>query len=221
MNFTGFDTEAINKLVSDIKGYAEETSTTIIENLKMGVISPISKCWFTPEGVEYWEAFSEDVRGTSEMITEAFNGFINAIGKAEQNWAENVNASIDVVSGDISNLNMNLDVSDVKDRDGSRMGIIESEAESVASSLGTVEESILSSLNEIAQKIDSEAAFLGREQGQAIKECFAVVEQQVAKIFSFLTEGDNNVNAQIKAAVQKYGDVGESTSSAFNSASVG
>lgn len=221
MDFTGFDTEGINKLVSDIKGYADETSTVIIENLKNGVISPISKCWFTPEGVEYWEAFREDVASTSEVITSAFNGFIDSIGKAEENWAENVKANIDIVRGDISNLNMNLDISEVKDRDGSRMGIIEAEAESVASSLSSVEESILSALNEIAQKLNSDSAFLGRNQSESIKECFGVVQQQVAKIFSFLTDGDNNVNAQIKAAVQKYGDVGQSTSSAFNQASIG
>ena len=43
-NFTGFDTEAINQLVSDIKGYANETASSITENLKTGLISPISKC---------------------------------------------------------------------------------------------------------------------------------------------------------------------------------
>lgn len=220
-NFTGFDTEAINQLVSDIKGYANETASSITENLKTGLISPISKCWFTPEGVEYWQAFSEDVADTSEIIADAFNSFIDAIGEAERNWAENTGADIDVVEGDVEDLNMALDISEIKDRDGSKIGIIESEAESVASNLGTVEENILSALNEIAQKINSEAAFLGRNQGEAVKACFAVVEQQVARIFNFLTEGDNNVNAQIRAAVQKYGDVGDSTSSAFNSASIG
>ena len=221
-NFTGFDTEAINQLVSEIKGYANETASTITDNLKTGVISPISRCWFTPEGVEYWQAFSEDVADTSETIAEAFNNFIDAIGEAERNWADNTGADdVEAVEGDVEDLNMTLDISEVKDRDGSKIGIIEAEAESVANNLGTVEENILSALNEIAQKLNSEAAFLGRNQGESIKECFGVVEQQVAKIFNFLTEGDNNVNAQIKAAVQKYGDVGDSTSSAFNSASVG
>ncbi len=220
-NFTGFDTAAINQLVSEINGYADETASTIIDNLKSGVITPISNVWFTPEGVEYWQAFSEDVAGTAETIAEAFNNFINAIGKAEQNWAENTGADVDIVEGNIGDLNMNLDVSDIKEMNGTQIGIKEAEAESVASSLGTVEENILSSLNEIANKLNSDTAFLGRNQGEAIRSCFGVVEQQVAKIFNFLTEGDNNVNSQIKAAVQKYGDVGSSTSTSFNDATVG
>lgn len=216
MNFTGFDPEAINQLASDVKGYADETAETIINNLKTGVISPISKCWFTPEGVEYWQAFADDVKQTSETIAEAFNSFVDSIGEAEKNWAENTKADVDAVRGDIGNLNMTLDISEIKEKDGTKMGIIESEATSVATSLSSVEETIMSSLKEIASKLNSESAFLGQGQGEAIKSCFGVVEEQVAKIFRFLTEGDNNVMNQIKSAVSKYGDVGSSTSSAFN-----
>lgn len=217
MNFTGFDPEEIDRLAQDVNSYAEETASTITTKLESGIISPISQCWYTPEGVEYWQAFAEDVSKSSETIAEAFNSFIDSVGEAEKNWAENVNASdVDIVSGNIANLDMNLDISEIKEKDGTKMGIIESEAERVASTLGSVEEEINSSLKEIANKLNSDTAFLGREQGQAVTNCFEIVEQQVAKIFNFLTEGDSNVSSQIKAAVTKYGDVGSSTSSAFN-----
>lgn len=219
--FTGFNPEEIDNLANAIKNYATQTKTAIINNLKNGVIVPISKTWFTPEGVEYWKAFAEDVKKTAEPITDAFNTFIDNIGKAEKNWAESVGAEITAVKGDLEELDMTLDVSDIKSSDGSKIGIIESEATSVADKLSAVETTINTELTQIAQKLEASSAFLGGDQASSIKSCFESVSKEVAKVFNFLTEGDNNVMSQIKAAVDKYGNIATTTSNAFTSSSAG
>lgn len=57
---------------------------------------------------------------------------------------------------------------------------------------------------------------MGHNQSAALQECFVKVSGEIHRIFQFLTEGDESLQGQIKAAVEKYKQIAEGISSAFN-----
>lgn len=218
MNFTGFDPDAIRQLVSNVNGFANETAQTIIDKLKNEIIIPMSKVWYTPDGVKFWTEFAEYVNGLSKPIAEAFNSFVDALGEAEKKWAEVTGAESIGIKGQISDLSMHLDVSEIKEKDGTRVGIVESEALAIAQKLNVVESELVSSLKEIASKLDADSSFIGRAQGAAVQACFGVVEGLVGKTFEFLS---TDLATRIKEDAEAYGTFAQSAADAFNNAEAG
>ncbi len=224
-SFTGFDPEEINQLAKKVEEYAKETGTVITDNLEKGIISPISKCWYTPEGRKYWEGFRDVVSATGKEIAKSYNSFIDVIGSAEKNWAENTQATVNIVKGTIDNVNMNLNIEEIKEKDGNRMGINEQEATVVAGNISNVQSNIKEGLSNIAKKLDANSAFIGQNQGEAVQSLFNRLADSVSEIFKFLTEDgamttssgeSQSVRTAIKNAVSKYGDSGKNIANSLS-----
>ena len=216
---TGYNPAQVESLGTDIVSSSQKVADTIVEKLESGVIRPISEEWFAQEAKEFFDAFAETVRSTGQAIAEAFDSFISSVESAGNNWAENTKGTT-VSLERVGSIDLNLDVSAIQTQDGSgNIGIKEEGARGVADSLTSVREEIQTTLTEEANRLNAETAFLGHDQAQAVTHCFEQVNIAVSKIFNFLIEGDNNLQAQINNAVQKYGEIGTETASAFNNAS--
>lgn len=217
-NMTGFNPTEVEAMSSKIQQAANSVSETIVSKLKSGVVSPISKAWYTEEGVKFFQAFAESVKQTGTSIEEIFNSFVTSVENAGNNWAENAQQTERVSLTRVSGIDLNLDVSEVQNNKGGDVGIIEADATAVANGLPGVRQEIESELSRIANNLSAESAFLGHSQAEAVTACFKKVNVIVSKVFDFLIEGENNLQSQIKKAVEKYGDVGSQTASAFNDA---
>lgn len=215
-DFTGYNPQEVEALGGQIKNAASKVSTGIVEKIKSGIVSPISEAWFSPEGVEFFEQFAQTVKSTGTEIEKAFNDFMKSVESAGNNWAQNVKGPT-VALGEVGTIDMTLDVSSMKPDNGGQVGIMEAAATSVAGMVPGVKSDIESTLAQIAGSLEASSAFLGRGQASAVQSCFRVVNNAVAKIFNFLTDGDNSLQGQINKAVSKYGDIGTETASAFNS----
>ena len=215
MSFTGFDPEAIKKMRNEIDKSAQDSCEAIINKLESGIITPISTCLYTPEGKKYFEGFAEDVAKTGTEIKKVFDSFVEGLEKTANYWAQNTDADTISLQG-VTDCVMKLDVSSVKDKNGTQVGIVEQEAKNVVSKLPTVQSEIDDELAQIASKLDANDAFLGHGQAEAISNTFKKINKIVADIFNFLTEGDNSLSKQINNAVEKYGDVANQVQSSYS-----
>ena len=216
---TGYNTEALTALRDSINTACQDAAEEIVSAIQDGIITPISTEWYTPEGKDFFTSFADTVNGTATKIQEAFDGFRASVQSAADNWAENTKGAttegITVELSVIDTPEMSLDVSGISASNGNEIGINETGATKVASNLETVYADIQSRLSEIASGLDASSAFLGGDQASSISTCFADVNAAVAKIFEFLTTGDDSLLSQINKAVEKYGSVASDISSAF------
>ena len=220
-DMTGYNPEEVTDLGPEVKKSSENVATIIKEKVENGIIQPISTEWYAQEAVDFFTAFAETVKQTGTAIAEAFDSFIASIESAGNNWAENVKGD-QVTLERVGEINIDISIEEIKAKDEQgNIGIREEEARGVADKLGEVRTDIETSLSEEAQKLNAETAFLGHDQAQAVTNCFDAVNKAVSKIFDFLIEGDNNLQSQITAAVDKYGEIGTETANAFNNAGSG
>ena len=218
--FTGYNPNKVKDLRNSINStIAPKVKDAIINELKTGIVTPISTAWYTQEGKDYFDAFSEAVKNTGPIIEEIFNAFIKGLEIAANNWAENVQSKDRITLPNLSGLNLKLDVSAVKKDKGGDIGIDEAAATQVANNAAQVKTNVNNELRTLSKSLSATSAFLGQGQAEAVEACFTKIQDEVAKIFSFLSEDTGNgqsLKSAIKAAVEKYGDVGSKTSSYFN-----
>lgn len=217
-DFTGYNAAEVEALGTQIKNAADNISTSIVTEIKNGIVTPMADAWFSPEGVEFFEAFATTVQGTATTIEEAFNTFVSGVESAGNNWGSNIKGT-QVSLTRVSGLDLTLDVSAIQDNQGGNQGIREAAATATASSIGTVQSTIMSQLSSISSGLTASTAFLGHGQDQAVSECFGKVAEAIANIFKFLTEGDNSLQSSINKAVTKYSDVANDTTTEFNNVS--
>lgn len=226
----GYNKGEIEDLRDTINSAAQSCGENIIDILENNIIGPISKAWYAPEAVYFFEGFAEwvsKIGGTAggeeggTGITGAFDSFRAAVQAAGENWAENVSTGEYVaekpVLAEIDQVELTLDVSKVQADDAGTIYIHATDASNVASSLAEVEQSIKASMAEVASDLNADSAFIGGNQSVAIENCFTKVAESVHEAFKYLTEGDNNLQSQINKAIQKYGDVSKGISSSFGS----
>jgi len=219
-DFIGYNPSKIEDLANNkVKNIANNVGTKIINELRTGVITPISTCWYTQEGVEYFEGFKAAVKSSDKVIEDVFNAYIEGLQRAADNWRDNSKSKKSAKCNKLNGVvKLDLNVSAVKPDKSGNEGIDYTAALAVANSLGAVRSKIQSELDALAKTLDASQAFLGRGQADAVKNCFGKIQSEVAKIFKFLDEDTNgdSLKTSIKKAADKYGDVGSKTSDFFN-----
>lgn len=213
---TGYDYEEVRNYMKNVQTAATDSMAEIINELKNNIVTPASTAWYAPEGVKFFEAFKQDVASTKETIEQTFTSYLENVKKAANNWEENIQAAQQSYDTSVD-IDATLDVSAMQEQDGTKMGIKEAEMTKISSSLGTVEGNIKSKLQQIAQRLTAESAFLGGTQASEITSCFGRVNDAVSDVFKFLSE---NLKPEIDKAVTKYGDISKDISSAFQNSSV-
>lgn len=218
-NVIGYNSNEVRELREKINNSAKQVAQKIIERLHSEIIVPMSKAWYAPEAVEFFNGFGKVVAQSSETITEAFQSFNRAVNEAANNWAENTGGQAPTLAS-IEPVDMTLSVGEIQDNYNGNVMIDESQAQTVANNLGQVEEEIKSDLKSISDQLSADAAFLGDGQSEAVVQCFISVNIQVGLIFKFLSNNGNgsetSLQYQINKAVTKYKEVAAGIKTAFN-----
>lgn len=209
---TGYDYEEVTNYIKSVQSAAKESMDQIINILENKIIVPASTSWYAPEGVKFFETFSQDVESTKTTVETVFASYLESIKSAANNWELNMQAEQQNYNIEVE-VNAKLDVTSIKDRDGSKMGIIEDEMTKIENSLGAIEQEIKEKLSDISERLTADSAFLGGGQATAINSCFVKVNAAVADVFKFLS---TNLKPEIQKAVIKYGEISKETSNAFN-----
>lgn len=212
---SGYNCENINALRDVINSTASRAGAGIVERLHSDIIVPMSSVWYAPEAIEFFEGFAATVKASGENITAAFDAFRNAIESAGKNWAENTGGEMPSLPA-IDAVELELNVSEIQPENGGNVTIDEGQATAIAGSLAEVEAGIKTDLENLAEGLNAETAFIGHGQADALQICFIQLSGELHKIFRYLTEGENSLQGQINKAVQKYVDVSLSISNAFN-----
>lgn len=212
---SGYNCEQVNALRDVINSTAQQAGENIVERLHSEIIVPMSTVWYAPEAVEFFNGFANDVKASGENITKAFDNYRAAVELAGQHWAENTKGEAPSLPA-IDMVDLTLNVSDMQPDNGGNVTIDEGGANQVASRLGEVEEGIKADLENLANNLDAESAFIGHGQADALRQCFVTVSGELHKIFKYLTDGEDSLQGQINKAVQKYQEVSSDISGAFN-----
>jgi len=216
----GYNREEVEGLRTKINETAIKAGEGIVEILHSEIIIPMSSAWYAPEAVEFFTGFSDAVRKSGEFVTEAFDGFRETVQSAGKMWAENTKGDAPQLTA-IDKVELNLTVSEIQPQENGKVIIYTTAAETVANKLPEVEANIKDRLQTLAEQLlNADQAFIGLGQADAIETCFSRVSGAVHQIFKFLTEGEDSLQSQIKKASEKYGELGQSVSNTFNSASV-
>ena len=104
-------------------------------------------------------------------------------------------------------MELNLNITPIQSEDNGRIVINGNEAAKVAMSLSEIEEEIKSKIASITRNLDLDTSFIGRGQSQAILNCFTDISNEIHRVFSYLTEGDNNLYDRINKVVEKYENI--------------
>lgn len=215
---SGYNCEEVNALRNVINDTAQQAGEKILEELHDGVVVEMARAWYAPEAVEFFNGFAETVKASGEAITNAFDAYRGAIQEMGTRWAENTKGEAPNLPA-IDQVELNLNVSDVQSDDNGNIYIKENLATNIANNLPNVEEWIKNDLEKLANKLDAKSAFIGHGQADAARDCFTVVSGEIHRIFKYLTEGETNLQGEIKKAVRKYQQVSESVTNDFNSVS--
>ncbi len=212
---SGYNCAQVNALRDVINNTAQQSSQNIVERLHNEIIVPMSTVWYAPEAVEFFNGFANTVKATGEAITKAFDNYRAAVEDAGQYWAENTHGEAPSLPA-IDNVDLTLNVSDIQPDNAGNVTIDEGGANQIAGRLAEVEDGIKSDLENLANNLDAESAFIGHGQSDALRECFVTVSGELHKIFKYLTDGEESLQGQINKAVQKYQEMSSDVSSAFN-----
>ena len=205
--FYGHNNTEITELRTAINTALSNTISGITESLHDGIIVPMGRTWYAPEAQEFFGKFKEAVHTTGQNIETAFENFRSNIEKLGQYWAENTGSEAPVLAA-LDAISLDIDISEILDKKtNGDVGIDADEATVVADGLLGVQEDIKTKLTEYAESLDASTSFLGGDQAGAISELFTEVQNAVAKLFDYLTEGENNLKSQISAASTKYQEI--------------
>ena len=220
-DWRGFNNTNVVALREIINTTAQSCGTTIVEDLKNGIVTPISTAWYAPEAVEYFEAFKTAVAECGQSITDVFENFKNNVKSAGEYWGENTKSTDSVDMAAIDLVELALDVSAIQQKDPSGNIYLDmAQTNTVIGKLSEVKKDIETHLGALAETMKSEDAFIGGGQAASIDSCFVEVTKSVHKIFDFLTEGEESLSSQLTSFVNKYSEMAEKVTTGFNSTAV-
>lgn len=214
-DLSGYNCSQVNALRDVINNVAEKAGQSIVDRLHADIVVPMSSVWYAPEAITFFNGLAETVLKSGPNVTATFDAFRTAVQAAGNAWAENTGGERAVLSP-ISEIQLVLNVSDMKDNNAGNVTIDETQATAIANSLGSVEQEMRKDLETLAGVLNAESAFIGHGQSDALRNCFVTLSGEIHKIFKYLTEGETGLQTQINKAVQKYQQVSSDVSSAFN-----
>ena len=212
---SGYNAAEVESLADVISSTAQKAGEGIVERLHNEIVVPMSSVWYAPEAQEFFQQFADTVGSAGENITAAFDAYRQAVQEAGKNWADNTKGTAPVLKA-VQQVALNLSVGEILPDNAGNVTLDVGQAENIAGKLKDVEANIKSDLEKLAAQLNAETAFMGHNQSAALQECFVKVSGEIHRIFQFLTEGDESLQGQIKAAVEKYKQIAEGISSAFN-----
>ena len=189
-DMTGFNADAVITLGSDVNNLCQEVCQEIYSCLTNEVITPMSECLYTQEGVDYFESFCTHVNNQAPHIYECFQSFNNGLQKSVSAWAyqtKNPEPSVPAVS----EATIGLSAGVMKNNLAGTVGIREDAALAVKNKLPGVQTDLLARLKMKGGAIVAAAAFVGRNQAEAIEDMMVRVTGVVGDMFRFLTEDTN------------------------------
>lgn len=226
MAVVGFNPKMVDNVIKAVdKSYSAvgKTIGTIIQNK---ILNPMGEAWYAPEAVKYWKGeegkgFDPALTKCEEKIKKAYEDYKQGLSKAVVHWAENTgyNAESKISVTEKQEIKVKYDCIKQQKEDGT-IGIEGDKAKKVESSLKQTQNDIKSELGKLGSKLaDIDKLFLGKSQAENARTCFKAVNEAVADLFSFFTEGGKDgksLKQVIDAYIEKYGDIAKDVNKAFD-----
>lgn len=205
---TGFDLAKINAIGGIIDQQAESFNSTITDKFQSQLVEAMTPVWYAPEAREWFQTFASGLYEQGVEIQKLFNKFCDICEENANIWiqatAGSAGSELKANLGDVTPINLTIDVEKYPiDNDGV-VGIREAEAQAVADSMPNLQQEITEYLAECSQNLKEQTGFLGHGQDEAVTNLFGRVNEAISKIFSFISEGPNSLKTAIELAIQKY-----------------
>ena len=200
MDERGYNPQQFSDLRAKINLAYIGAARCIVDVLEEQLIKPISLVWYTQEGVEYFDGFKQQVQATGEALRLTYDVLRDAIYQAGVVWADNThNEQPDMAPLELFDLSLDVSAIQPTREDGAAVIEIE-QATAIANNLPNIQTEIVQRIAAEQTDLDASLALIGGGQADAVTALHNRVEAAVGRIFSFLTEGDNNIQANIVKA---------------------
>ena len=218
---SGFNAGKVVALRKDINKAAKSVGEHIVDEIENGVIIPMSSAWYAEEAQKYFEKFAEAVARVGEAVTQLFDGFRGNVQTTGQEWSTATGSTEEIVLPAIDKVELVLKTTAIKAKDGAGNRYLdENKVIQIAGQLETVESKIQTELKNIANQLDASTSFLGHNQGEAIKNCFEKVAEEVHNIFTRFLVGDDSLFDALHKFKNKYAESATNVATSFNNAQV-
>ncbi|MBQ1550818.1 MAG: hypothetical protein IIZ67_01840 [Bacilli bacterium] len=244
----GYNPENVKALKESIQTAYENCCDGIVETIHDEIVVPISTAWYAPEACKFFgsdetggilgtglgakkadaESLKVVVEKTGDTIFECFDAFRKDIESAGNNWYNNTSGESagegeegagNITLAALSKKEMKLTVSEIEASDSEGNVVLDSAGVSaVSQKLTQVQENIKTKMTAEKEKLDAATSFIGGGQATAIQNCFGRLLEAIAKIFDWLTEGEDSLQKAFDGAMKKYSDVATNIASVYNNA---
>lgn len=213
MAIYGYNTSEIANLQKTVSSVASDLATSITTKFQNNFINPMAEAWYAPEAVQWFTSFKETMLSYPVPLIGYFNGYIETLQIASDNWAKTTGADIVTIplmdqDGDVFKraFEHGLDCTGISSENGKGdRGIDVDAARQICSgNLPGIKAQIDQELSAFSSKIEAESSFLGGNQAEAAKTCFGQIGELIKQLFVQLLEGENSLPAAVTSYIDKY-----------------
>ena len=238
----GFNKEKVEELSNPIKKVYYNCVQGILEEIKKGVVDPMSHAWYAPEACAFFgdaepgitvdeENLKKIVKDETDGIFKCFDGFRKDIQEAGQHWYNNTKAGNsngeanaekggnEVQLATFDKKDLELNVTPISKQDGAGNIYLDPDAvDKVVKGLPDCQKAIADRMLKEKTILNATTAFIGGGQSEAIDKCFVELLKAVSKIFKWLSEGEGSLDKAFTKASIKYDKIAKGIADRYNKA---
>ena len=200
----GYNDTKCKEIDAGIEDCHQQIVTIIKEEIEQEVVTPISKAWYAEDAVEYMKEFQLNTRNISDDIQKIFQNFRDQMQSDIDNWNTQTQNPSGAQLADISQKQVDIDVSSVQATDSEGNRYI---ANTIDSDVNVLTAGCLKNIATRGGQTISEHAigsYIGEKQNDAANKALFEILVAVEGVLSYLTIGDNAIVVVIAEKKQSY-----------------
>ena len=200
----GYNEEKCKGIDVGIDECYSEIISIINEEITNTVVQPISKAWYAEDAVEYMGEFKIKTANISDDIHHVFQNFRDQMQSDIDNWNTQTKNTSGTQLADVSQKQVEIDVSAVQATDPEENRYI---SNTIETDINTWTESCLKNVATRGAQVIADhsiGSYIGEKQNDAANNALTEVLASVEGVLDYLKVGDNAIVAVIARKQQEY-----------------
>lgn len=214
-NAYGFNPEAINRTISNIKTRFNELDKNLGDGISR-VFSKLADNWFAPEAIDFYDHAREKIFTVYRIdIVGNYSGFMNLFQASCNKWAETVGSDFRVSLNLQDEPARSIPYTDFKASNSNGfVGVYEQNISDINRDFDSALNQLSEDITKMVQAIKTDPSLYGAAQLDAFENCVKNWQGKVARIF---TEIFNEMTTKINQTREKYQSTAQANAQRFAS----
>ena len=200
----GYNDEKCKQIDQGIEECYSDIINIINEEITNTVVQPISKAWYAEDAVEYMEEFRIKTANISDDINHIFQNFRDQMQSDIENWNAQTKNTGGTQLADVSQKQVEIDVSAMQPVDGEGNRYI---SNTIESDINVWTAECLKNVGTRGAQVIADhsiGSYIGEKQNDAANNALVEVLASVEGVLDYLTVGDNAIVVVIAEKRQSY-----------------